>query len=87
MQDQLEFDDKGGEGVASHEDDEYKWVGVEDPKVMITTSHGPSSKLKQFAKVNVQVIFVFNKIIYTCLQITNIIYYTHAACIINISIK
>ena len=34
-----------------HIDDEYRWAGVEDPKLMITTSHNPSSKLKQFAKV------------------------------------
>ena len=32
-------------------DDEYGWAGVEDPKVVITTSHSPSSRLKQFAKV------------------------------------
>jgi len=50
LQDKLEFDDAGGEGVKSHVDDEYKWVGVEDPKIMITTSRDPSSKLKQFAK-------------------------------------
>ncbi len=31
-------------------DDEYKWAGVTDPKIIITTSHGPSSRLKQFAK-------------------------------------
>ena len=32
-------------------DDEYAWAGVEDPKIVITTSHSPSSRLKQFAKV------------------------------------
>ncbi len=32
-------------------DDEYKWAGVEDPKVMVTTSRDPSSRLKMFAKV------------------------------------
>lgn len=36
--------------VATHIDDEYAWAGVEDPKIMITTSHSPSSRLKQFAK-------------------------------------
>lgn len=50
LQDQLEFDDKGGDGVTASIDDEYKWVGVNDPKIMVTTSHDPSSKLKQFAK-------------------------------------
>ena len=38
-------------GLTSHMDDEYKWAGVEDPKIMVTTSRDPSSKLKQFAKV------------------------------------
>ncbi|CAH1265372.1 IMP4 [Branchiostoma lanceolatum] len=33
-----------------HMDDEYRWAGVEDPKVMLTTSRDPSSRLKQFAK-------------------------------------
>ena len=31
-------------------DDEYKWAGVSDPKIIITTSHAPSARLKQFAK-------------------------------------
>lgn len=39
-------------GVSSHMDDEYKWAGVEDPKVMVTTSRDPSSRLKMFAKVS-----------------------------------
>lgn len=39
-------------GVSSHVDDEYKWAGVEDPKVMVTTSRDPSSRLKMFAKVS-----------------------------------
>jgi U3 small nucleolar ribonucleoprotein protein IMP4 len=34
----------------SHYDDEYKWAGVKDPKIIITTSHAPSSRLKMFAK-------------------------------------
>lgn len=46
----LAWDDQGGEGVTTSEDDEYKWAMVEDPKVMVTTSRDPSSKLKQFAK-------------------------------------
>lgn len=36
--------------ITTHVDDEYAWAGVEDPKIMITTSHSPSSRLKQFAK-------------------------------------
>lgn len=35
-------------------DDEYKWAGVEDPKIMITTSRDPSSRLKMFAKVGIR---------------------------------
>uniref|UniRef100_UPI00358E612E U3 small nucleolar ribonucleoprotein protein IMP4 n=1 Tax=Myxine glutinosa TaxID=7769 RepID=UPI00358E612E len=50
LQRDIEFDDEGGEGVSSHMDDEYRWAGVEDPRVMITTSRDPSSRLKQFAK-------------------------------------
>lgn len=38
-------------GIVSAEDDEYRWAGAEDPKVIVTTSHDPSSKLKQFSKV------------------------------------
>jgi U3 small nucleolar ribonucleoprotein protein IMP4 len=48
--DKLDWDDEGGEGIVNHEDDEYRWAGVEDPKIMITTSRDPSTKLKQFAK-------------------------------------
>ncbi|XP_053200375.1 U3 small nucleolar ribonucleoprotein protein IMP4-like [Panonychus citri] len=44
-----DLDDDGGEQVTSHEDDEYRWAGVEDPKIVITTSRDPSSRLKQFA--------------------------------------
>ncbi|KHJ42209.1 brix domain protein [Trichuris suis] len=47
---QSEWLDEGGEGVVSHVDDEYRWAGVTDPKIVLTTSHNPSSKLKQFAK-------------------------------------
>merc|ERR1719234_572037 len=31
-------------------DDEYATAGVKDPKILITTSRDPSSKLTQFAK-------------------------------------
>lgn len=41
----------GGSGT-SHLDDEYRWAGVEDPKIMLTTSHDPSSRLKMFVKVS-----------------------------------
>jgi U3 small nucleolar ribonucleoprotein protein IMP4 len=32
-------------------DDEYSKAGIEDPRILITTSRNPSSKLLQFAKV------------------------------------
>ncbi|KAJ8372071.1 hypothetical protein AAFF_G00294850 [Aldrovandia affinis] len=56
LQKLLEFDDEGGDGVSAHMDDEYKWAGVEDPKIMVTTSRDPSSRLKMFAK-EVKLIF------------------------------
>ncbi|KAJ3150735.1 snoRNA-binding rRNA-processing protein imp4 [Geranomyces michiganensis] len=34
----------------SHIDDEYAQAGVHDPKILITTSRDPSSRLAQFAK-------------------------------------
>lgn len=43
-------DDHGGAAIDDI-DDEYRHAGVEDPKVFITTSHDPSSRLKMFAKV------------------------------------
>ncbi|XP_054483187.1 U3 small nucleolar ribonucleoprotein protein IMP4-like, partial [Anoplopoma fimbria] len=48
LQKLLSMIDEGAEGVSSHMDDEYKWAGVEDPKVMVTTSRDPSSRLKCF---------------------------------------
>lgn len=36
--------------TTSYQDDEYRWAGIEDPKVIVTTSRDPSSKLKIFAK-------------------------------------
>ncbi|XP_071960964.1 U3 small nucleolar ribonucleoprotein protein IMP4-like [Antedon mediterranea] len=45
----LDFDDEGASDL-NHIDDEYRWAGVEDPKIMLTTSRDPSSKLKQFVK-------------------------------------
>lgn len=31
-------------------DSEYRWAGAQDPKIVITTSRDPSSRLKMFAK-------------------------------------
>lgn len=41
---------EGGGAVANSQDDEYRFAGVEDPKIVITTSRDPSSRLKVFAK-------------------------------------
>ncbi|CAF0736783.1 unnamed protein product [Brachionus calyciflorus] len=50
IQKNIDWKDQGADGILSHYDDEYKWAGVSDPKIIITTSHTPSSRLKQFAK-------------------------------------
>ncbi|KAL7673747.1 hypothetical protein ACOME3_000030 [Neoechinorhynchus agilis] len=50
LQTSLEWTGVGGEGPVNSIDDEYRWAGVEDPRVVITTSHDPSSRLKSFAK-------------------------------------
>lgn len=61
VQKKIEWEDAGpemamamgtemGGAVVNHEDDEYRWAGVEDPKIVITTSRDPSSRLKMFVK-------------------------------------
>nr|ACO12572.1 U3 small nucleolar ribonucleoprotein protein IMP4 [Lepeophtheirus salmonis] len=40
----------GGVDTRNSQDDEYAWAGVSDPKVMLTTSRDPSSRLKKFVK-------------------------------------
>uniref|UniRef100_A0A8D8BNW4 U3 small nucleolar ribonucleoprotein protein IMP4 n=2 Tax=Culex pipiens TaxID=7175 RepID=A0A8D8BNW4_CULPI len=62
LQDKLKWDDagpqraaeiggiSGGANTANSQDDEYRFAGCEDPKIMITTSRDPSAKLKQFVK-------------------------------------
>lgn len=43
----------GGESggtLASSQDDEYRYAGVQDPKIVITTSRDPSARLKMFVK-------------------------------------
>jgi len=42
--------ESGGTSTMNSQDDEYRWAGVEDPKVMVTTSRDPSARLKKFAK-------------------------------------
>jgi len=43
-------DETGGGGLMTSADDEYRWAGVEDPKVILTTSRDPSARLKMFIK-------------------------------------
>lgn len=61
LEEKLKYTDKGperaaqilgvsGGGVASSQDDEYRFAGVDDPKIMITTSRDPSLRLKMFVK-------------------------------------
>lgn len=47
---EMEYDDEVHEKPMNHIDDEYKNAGMFDPKVAITTSRDPSSRLKQFAQ-------------------------------------
>lgn len=42
--------DTGNSEPLTHLDDEYDRAGIEDPKILITTSRNPSSKLLQFSK-------------------------------------
>jgi len=46
----LAYDDPKNSVLAQSIDNEYQYAGVKDPKLMLTTSHNPSSRLKQFAK-------------------------------------
>ncbi|NWW70798.1 IMP4 protein, partial [Climacteris rufus] len=50
---EFDFDTPGGDptpGAENSHDDEYRWAGLEPPKVMVTTSRDPSSRLRLFAK-------------------------------------
>lgn len=49
IQKDLQFDENQAEPT-THIDDEYQRAGEVDPKVLITTSRDPSSRLTQFAK-------------------------------------
>lgn len=46
----MDFDDPDTEQLADSRDDEYRLAGVADPKVVVTTSRDPSSRLKAFTK-------------------------------------
>ncbi|XP_055323281.1 U3 small nucleolar ribonucleoprotein protein IMP4 isoform X2 [Sitodiplosis mosellana] len=40
----------GGANTVNSQDDEYRYAGCEDPKIMITTARDPSARLKMFVK-------------------------------------
>jgi U3 small nucleolar ribonucleoprotein protein IMP4 len=46
----IDAEDSRTENVRSHVDDEYGDAGLIDPRICVTTSRDPSSRLKQFAK-------------------------------------
>jgi len=46
----IDAEDQITQDPLSHIDDEYAEVGINDPKILITTSRDPSSRLTQFAK-------------------------------------
>ena len=48
--DSIGYDDAQTKDMRSTIDDEYATAGVYDPKILLTTSHKPSSRLAQFAK-------------------------------------
>lgn len=48
---EVELEDDNTAVPRTHMDDEYAHAGETDPKVLITTSREPSSRLVQFSKV------------------------------------
>ena len=50
LRQELAYDDDVHEKPINVIDDEYKNAGLFDPKIAITTSRDPSSRLKQFAQ-------------------------------------
>jgi U3 small nucleolar ribonucleoprotein protein IMP4 len=50
LQSEITQEDSKTENPHSHVDDEYGDAGILDPRICVTTSRDPSSRLKQFAK-------------------------------------
>ena len=50
LQSEISQEDNKTETPHAHVDDEYGDAGIEDPRIAVTTSRDPSSRLKQFAK-------------------------------------
>jgi U3 small nucleolar ribonucleoprotein protein IMP4 len=51
LEHELDVDGDRDAGLESTVDDEYATMGLRDPKVCVTTSRDPSSRLKAFTKV------------------------------------
>lgn len=52
LRQQIDLEDTRTAQVSTHIDDEYARATEADPKVLLTTSREPSSRLSQFAKVS-----------------------------------
>ncbi|VEL21313.1 unnamed protein product [Protopolystoma xenopodis] len=50
LNEELDWSDDMSDADGLAEDDEYFWAGSEDPRVVITTSRSPSTKLQEFSK-------------------------------------
>jgi U3 small nucleolar ribonucleoprotein protein IMP4 len=50
LADAMRYDDVESFKEPNEIDDEYSTAGITDPKIMITSSHSPSSKLEAFVK-------------------------------------
>jgi U3 small nucleolar ribonucleoprotein protein IMP4 len=50
LRNEIDLEDDNTAVARTHVDDEYAKAGARDPKVLITTSRDPSSRLKAFAK-------------------------------------
>jgi hypothetical protein len=53
---EVELEDDNTAVPRSHVDDEYASASLRDPKVLVTTSRDPSSRLIQFSKVGILVV-------------------------------
>ncbi|OAF71404.1 U3 small nucleolar ribonucleoprotein IMP4 [Intoshia linei] len=51
----VDWEDNNTKKINSEIDDEYRCAGLTDPKIVVTTSHNPSAKLKEFVKVCLKV--------------------------------
>eukprot|EP00618_Florenciella_parvula_P007572 CAMPEP_0119529184 /NCGR_PEP_ID=MMETSP1344-20130328/43227_1 /TAXON_ID=236787 /ORGANISM="Florenciella parvula, Strain CCMP2471" /LENGTH=274 /DNA_ID=CAMNT_0007568745 /DNA_START=170 /DNA_END=991 /DNA_ORIENTATION=- len=50
LREEIGWEDERTENAPQAIDDEYAFAGTRDPKICVTTSRDPSSRLKQFAK-------------------------------------